>query len=142
MPDESTTPAPVELARQYAEAANRRDFDALMHLYAPDGLHDGTRTAGVAPRGRAAIRGLIEDWFAAYEELVGVVEDHLDLGRGVLFAVVSQKARPVGISGYVEQREVWVWVWVDGLLASLTTYPHADIDEARAAAERLAEERG
>jgi hypothetical protein len=42
----------------------------------------------------------------------------------------------------VQQREGWVWVWVDGLITSHTTYPEADIDEARAAAERLAQERG
>jgi hypothetical protein len=31
---------------------------------------------------------------------------------------------------------------LDELIASVTYYPEADIDEARAAAERLAEERG
>src|SRR3954447_13144378 len=37
-----------------------------------------------------------------------------------------------------QQREGWVYVWVGGLIARLTA---SDIDEARAAAERLAEER-
>jgi len=32
--------------------------------------------------------------------------------------------------------------WVDGLVARISLYPGSDIDEARAAAERLAEERG
>jgi hypothetical protein len=40
----------------------------------------------------------------------------------------------------VEQRRGWVAVFVEGLISRLTVY--ADIDDARAAAERLAESRG
>ena len=65
-------------------------------------------------------------------------EEPVDLGNGVMFAVVSQQPGPVGITGYVQQREEWVWVWADDLIASLTIYREADLDEARAAAERLA----
>jgi ketosteroid isomerase-like protein len=61
---------------------------------------------------------------------------------GGVFAVVSQTAPPVGVTGYVQQREGWVCEWDEGLIARITTYPEADIDEARAAAERVAEERG
>jgi acetylornithine deacetylase/succinyl-diaminopimelate desuccinylase-like protein len=72
-----------------------------------------------------------------------VREEPLDLGSGLVFAVVRQTGRPVGTIGYVRQREGWVWVVVDGLIASHhTTYPEADINAARAAAERLAQERG
>jgi ketosteroid isomerase-like protein len=141
MSEESTTPDLVELVRETAEAANRRDDDALMAFYAPDAVMDGTRTIGGLWRGRAAIRGVVEDWRRAYEEVEWAVEEPVDLGNGVAFAVVPQKAIPVGVSGYVQQREGWVWVWVDDLIASLTFYPEADIEEARAAAERLAEER-
>ena len=62
-----------------------------------------------------------------------------DLGKGVVFAVVTQNGRPVGSAGHVRQREGWVYVWVGGLIARLTI---SYIDEARAVAERLAEERG
>ena len=48
--------------------------------------------------------------------------------------------RPVGSTGRVENRVVIVAVWEEGLIVRVTTY--SDIDEARAAAERLAEERG
>ena len=141
MSDESTTPDLMELVRGTFEASNKRDVDALMAFFAPDALLDATRTVGVGPRGRAAIRGLYEEWTGVYEELEWVAEEPVDLGNGVAFALVSQKASPVGVTGYVQQREGWVWVWVDDLIASLTIYPEADIDEARAAAERLAEER-
>jgi ketosteroid isomerase-like protein len=142
MSEESATPDLVERVCGAFAAVNRRDLDALMSFYVPDALLDTTRTVGVAPRGRAAIRGLLEDWMGAYEELEWVREEPLDLGSGVVFAVVRQKGRPVGTIGYVHQREGWVWVWVDGLIASHTSYPANDIAEARAAAERLAESRG
>jgi hypothetical protein len=36
------------------------------------------------------------------------------------------------------QREAWVYLWVEGLVARFAVY--GDIDEARTAAERLAED--
>jgi len=67
-------------------------------------------------------------------------EETLDLGQGVGFRVLIQKGRPIGSSGEVQLRYAAVGVWDDGKLARITNY--SDIDEARAAAERLAEERG
>jgi hypothetical protein len=55
-----------------------------------------------------------------------------------VFAVVVQNGRPAGSPGRLRQREGWVVVWVGGLIARLTI---SEVDEARAAAERLAEER-
>ena len=96
------------------------------------------RALGDHFEGRAAIRSFIEDWFGAYEELKFGLEEVRDLGKGVVFAVVTQNGRPVGGAGHVRQREGWVYVWVGGLITQFTV---SDIDEARAAAERLAEER-
>jgi hypothetical protein len=53
--------------------------------------------------------------------------------------VIVQKGRVAGSSGSVQLRYGAVTEWVDGLIVRNTTY--TDIDEARAAAERLAEER-
>jgi hypothetical protein len=89
--------------------------------------------------GRAAIRGFLDEWFGAYEELDYELEEVSHLGGGVVFAVVVQNGRLVGSAGRLRQREGWVFVWVRDLIARLTT---SDVDEARAAAERLAEERG
>ena len=50
------------------------------------------------------------------------------------------KGRPVGSSSEVRQRTAGVTVWAGGLIERVTFY--LDIDQARAAAERLAEERG
>jgi hypothetical protein len=54
--------------------------------------------------------------------------------------VYRQEGRPVGSSGLIRSRAVSVYEWVDGEVARGTTYD--DIDEARAAAERLAESSG
>jgi hypothetical protein len=62
------------------------------------------------------------------------------IGNGVILTVVIQTARPVGSSGEVRLRYAMVGAWTESLIVSLTNY--GDIDEARAAAERLAEERG
>ena len=94
---------------------------------------------GTTSRGGRPFCSFIEDWFGTYEELEFGLEEVHDLGNGIVFAVVIQDGRPVGSAGHVRQREGWVYVWVGGLIARFTV---SDIDEARAAAERLAEERG
>ena len=137
MPEDSTTPDLVELVRRTSEAANRRDLDAVVSSFAEDAVFDG-RAAGTFFEGRPAISRFLEDWFGAYEELEYEPEEVSDLGNGVVFAVVMQDGRPVGSAGRLRQREGWVFLWVRGLIARLTT---SEIDEARAAAERLAEER-
>jgi hypothetical protein len=50
----------------------------------------------------------------------------------------DRRSRPRS-SGEVRLRSGVVGEWVDGVIVRVTIYP--DIDEARAAAERLAEER-
>ena len=136
--EESTTPDLVQRVRRQCEAANRRDIGAVMSSFAVDAVFEG-RALGDIYEGQPAIRAFIEGWFGIYEELEYKLEEVRDLGNGVVFAVVLQEARPVGIAGHVRQREGWVYVWVGGLIARLTV---SDIDEARAAAERLAEDRG
>ena len=139
VPEESTTPDLVELVRRLDEAANRLDFDAAMSFYAPDAVVEG-RASGMTLEGRTAIRGFFEDMTVAYEEFESRSEEILDLGNGVVFVVSRSSGRPVGGTGRVENRVVIVAVWEEGLIVRATTY--TDIDEARAAAERLAEERG
>ena len=140
MSEESTTPDPAELTRLAFEAVNQRDIDAVMSFFAPDAVLDG-RAAGGLYEGRAAIRGFLDDWFGSFAELRMEVEEFVVLDDGVVLAVVNQEGRPVGVDGQVHQREGWAIRWsADGLLVRLTT--HTDIDEARAAAERLAESRG
>ena len=135
MSKESTTPDLVELVRMQVEALDRGDLDGVMSSVAEDAVLDG-RTDTI--EGRAAIRGFLDEWFGAYEELDFELEEITQLGGGVVCAAVIQIGRLVGSDGHIRQREGWVYVCVGGLIARLTT---SEVDEARAAAERLAEER-
>jgi uncharacterized protein (TIGR02246 family) len=138
MSEESTTPDLVELMGRAFEAANRRDLDAMASTFAEDATFDG-RGVGGPFEGRAAIRSMLEEWFATYEELEFGLEEVRDLGNGVVFAVVVQNGRLADSAGHLRQREGWVFVWVGGLIARLTT---SEVDEAHAAAERLGQEPG
>src|SRR5262249_42566703 len=90
--------------------------------------------------GHAAIRAFLEEWIGAYDDFQFEFEEVHDLGNGVAYAVVVSTARPAGSTGSVQGRWGSVSIWVDGLCERVTNY--FDIDEARAAAERLAEEQG
>jgi hypothetical protein len=58
----------------------------------------------------------------------------------VVLAVAEQDARPVDSPGRVRRREAYVLQWAGSMTVRVTTY--GDIEEGRAAAERLAEESG
>ena len=92
--------------------------------------------------GVAAIRSFGEEWLVAFEEYAVQPEEILDLGNGVVFAVTRQNVRPAGSTSGALLQEVWVYafVWLEGMLVRGSVYP--DPDEGRAAAERLAEDRG
>ena len=139
MAEESTTPDTVELTRRIFQAFSGDDVDAVLSFYAPDAVHESP-PLGTSFKGVGAIRGFYEDWFAAYEEHEFELEQILDLGRGVIFAVARQHARPAGSTGRVQTRMALVSELLDGKIVRVIVY--YDIDEARAAAERLAEERG
>ena len=136
MSDQSTPPDLVELVRKQVEALNRRDLDGVMSSVAEVGVLDGRADL---LEGRATIRDFIHDWFGAYEELDYELEEVSHLGGGVVFVVAIQDGRLVGSDGRVRQREGWVYLWVGGSIARLTT---SEVDQARATAERLAQERG
>jgi len=138
MPEESTTPDLVERWQEAAEAYARRDFDA--GIFAPDAVWDFSSAGFGIFEGVAACRGFLEDWLGAYEEYEYKQEEVQDLGNGVLFVVASIGGRLAGSAGRVQERWAYTVAWANGMVTSVIV--RLDIDEARAAAERLAEERG
>jgi ketosteroid isomerase-like protein len=138
MSEESTTPN-VERTRRSFEAGNRRDIDAAMSAYGPDSVWDLSPMGLGTYEGLTAIRSFFEDWIGVYDQFEMEVEEIVDLGNGVVFFAVRQKARLVGSSGQLELPYAGFTLWVDGVAIRVTNY--ADADEARAAAERLAESR-
>jgi len=140
MPEESTTPDLVELTRRAYEATSRHDIDALMRFYAPNTVWDGSNVGIGTFEGVAAIRSFVEEWWGTWGEHTIEVEEIVDLDHGVVLSSLREDARLVGSDGHVEQQRAAVVVWVKGIIERQT--PYLDIDEARAAAERLAQERG
>ena len=139
--EESATPHLPELARKMFDAASRRDLDALMSSFGPDAVVDLTSDGIGTFEGSPGVRAFAEAWQATFEDW-RIAEEILDLGGGVTFARAIQRGRPVGIAGEVQQRNAWVFEWEKDLVVRATGYHASAIEEARAAAERLAEERG
>jgi ketosteroid isomerase-like protein len=83
--------------RKQVEALDRVDLDGVMNSVAEDVVLDG-RVESL--EGRAAIRGFLDDWFGAYEELGFELKEVSDLGGGVVFALAIQDGRPVGGDGH------------------------------------------
>jgi ketosteroid isomerase-like protein len=142
---EPATPDLEEAVRRIVEALNRRDFEGAVSLFAPDGVWEfpplGFAVLEEGPLiGHEAMRRLGEDLTASFQDFEFKSEDFHNLGSGVTFNVLVQRGRPHGGDGFVESRLGVVAIWRDGRAARATSYQ--DIDEARAAAERLAKERG
>jgi ketosteroid isomerase-like protein len=138
MSEESTTPDLVELTRESIEALNE-SIEAGMSFYAPDAVWDASWGMGVF-EGQEAVRGFFKDWRSTYDEMTREIEAIRNLGTEITFAVILQAGRLLGSSASVQLRYASVIEWSGDLIVRNTTYP--DIDEARAAAERLVEERG
>jgi ketosteroid isomerase-like protein len=139
MSEESTTPDLVERVRVILQAADRADFDAILEFYAPDAVWDMPEGMGTF-KGPPAIRGFWEDWWSSYEWLDLELHEILDLGGGVVFAPFHFGGRPKGSAAEVQTEMAIVYEWVRGAVTRATAY--FNVGEARAAAERLAQERG
>jgi ketosteroid isomerase-like protein len=139
MSEDYATSALVELVRHAYEASSHGDYDAMMNVYSRDAIWDMTPLGLGVYEGHAAIRSFIEDWIGSFEEFRVEPEEILDLGGGVTLAVVVQGGRPAGGNGRVQWRYAQVSEWVGRVAFQSTNY--LDVDEARTAAERLAEER-
>ena len=137
MSEDSTTPDPVELARRFLAAVNRRDVDAVERFYAQDSVLRSAEIGTLA--GPAAIRSFFEDMLSRYDEFHGELEEIIDLGSGVGFLVTVCRGRPVGSEEEVQLRLASVLVGTESVIQRQTNY--LDIDEARVAAERLAASR-
>ena len=142
MSEESTTPDLVERVRDLLDAASHKDgtiFDANVFalFFAPDALF----LTGVGRfEGRDAIRRYVEDFHSSYDEQSFAPDEVHDLGNGVAWFSAVATGRLRGTRADVHLRFAVVVTHASGVVSQWTDY--ATIDEARAAAERLAEERG
>jgi ketosteroid isomerase-like protein len=142
MAEEPTTPDLVELTRSSVVEASDRDWDldAVMRLYAPDVVWDMSAAGLGTYEGVAPVREFIESWWATWEDHHHHVEEIRDFGHGVVYVALRETGRLVGSSKPVEQLNVSVLEWAHGKIVRATSF--GGRREARATAERLAQERG
>ena len=139
MSQESRAADSGELTRRLYETADRGDFDAMVRLFRPGAVWD-LSDAGIGTfEGAKAIRRFVEDWQGSYEDDKVDVEEIVDLGKGVTLAVSVQTGRPTGSSHEVRIRFASIQICEDGVIVWMKNYN--EIDENRAAAERLAASR-
>jgi ketosteroid isomerase-like protein len=128
-----------EKVRRFIEEFVDGDFESAVTIYAPDAVQDMSTTGLGTFAGHHAIREFFEVWRGPYENLELELKEFHDLGNGVSLSVLAQRARLPGSSVFFSVRGGWVGVWRGGLIERNTVYQ--DLDQARADAERLAEER-
>jgi ketosteroid isomerase-like protein len=136
MSGDPTSCGHVERARQAFEALTRGDVQSVLDQYSPDAVFD---TAGYGMgtfEGREAIRGFLTEWSSSFEDLTLEADEILGLGGGVVLSIYHQEGRPLGATHYVRVRSATISEWLGEVIVRVTIY--SDIDEARAAAERLA----
>ena len=138
MPEESTVPDLVQRVRVMFEAIPLRDWDAILAFVAPNAVWESPG-AGTF-EGHAALRGLWEQFWSSYEEgFEDDLDEVRDFGNGVVLAAFTMRGQLAGSSDELRERGQYLYEWVDDLIVRVISY--RDIDEARAAAERLAQER-
>jgi hypothetical protein len=138
MPEEPTTPDPLQ---GFLAALNRGDAaTAAAAVASPGSVFDFSLSSLGVYEGREAMRGFVEDWLAPFRSYRIEVREWRDLGNAVTLHVLHHRGQPARGTGLVELLRAYVTTWTDGLIERMTSYP--DIDEAHAAAELLAEERG
>jgi ketosteroid isomerase-like protein len=138
MSQQSKSPDLAERVRVILQAADRADFDTILDFYARDAIWV-MADADLTFEGVDAIRSFWEEWYGGYEDFRVDPPEVADLGGGVILAVIRQGGRPGGSTAQLREDLALVYEWSDELIVRVTMY--GDIDEARAAAERLAEER-
>ena len=140
MPEESSAPDLVELTRQSMEATNRGDLHRSATLFAPDAVFDVSSVGLGRFEGVTAIHGYLADWTSAYETQEMRQWEGWHLGNGVVFVVAVFDARPLGSQARVRERWAFTVMWAKDMISLVVA--SRDTEAARAAAERLAEERG
>ena len=139
MPDPPDATDRIALLRAQFAAEERRDLDAVGAFYASDAVWDLTDIGLGLFVGVAAIREMVGDWWATWEQRSNEIEEVADLGRGVVFAVVAEDGRAAGSDRHVRQRRGRVVLFAGDRIERVTVY--MDVEHARAAARALAASR-
>jgi ketosteroid isomerase-like protein len=134
---EPTTPD-LELVRRMIEADTFDEWARIAErFFARDALWEaiGERTF----KGREAIVDFVGDYWSTWDDHHHYVEESVDLGDGVIWGIIREHGRIKGSDTYIEARWAFVSLLIEGRCVRFAGY--TDLDEGRAAAERLAKDR-
>jgi ketosteroid isomerase-like protein len=114
----------VEIVRAGFAAYNRRDLDAILEYWAPDGVLDWSNSRGFGAgiyRGRDEIRAFAEGFLATWDEVRIEIVHAVEVRDGLVIAenVTYMRGRD-GIE--VQARSAWLITVRDGKETSLTLY--------------------
>ncbi len=126
----------IELTRRAFASADDRDFEAMMSFFGPDSVWDVWSWGLGTHSGPRAIRTFFGDWIGGFDDYHVELEELVDLGHEVVFAVATQTARPAGSRGFIQLRHAAIWVW-EGEVAMRVTH-YQDIEGARVVAAETA----
>ena len=114
----------MEIVRAGFAAYNRRDLDAILEYWAPDGVLDWSNSRGFGAgiyRGHDEIRAFAEGFLATWDEVRIEIVDAVEVRDGLVIAenVAYMRGRD-GIE--VPARSAWLITVRDGKETSLTLY--------------------
>ena len=139
MPEESTTADLVDLTRRSMDASNRGELDPSATFFASDAVFDVSAVGMGRFEGASAIHKYLADWTGSYQKQELREWEGHELAGSVVFVVALFDAQPLGSRSSVQERWSFTVLWSAGMISMVIA--RTDIDQARAAAERLAEER-
>ena len=125
----------MDLTRRSFAAAGSGDYDLMMSFYRGDAVFDMSDWGLGVHTGSRAIRRFFESWIGSFAEFDMQLEEAVDLGGGVVFAVARQEARSPGSGASLLIRHAAIAVWEDGVALRVTNYQ--DIEQARTLAMKI-----
>jgi ketosteroid isomerase-like protein len=140
MSEENASTDVLELTRRTFAAANSHDYDAMMAFYGPDSVWDVAPSGLGTYTGEPAIRSFFENWIGAIESWSLEILELRDLGNGVVLVISVQTGFSSGGGPQIRLRHTSLFVWSGEVILKAIHY--RGLDEALAAAQRLAQERG
>jgi ketosteroid isomerase-like protein len=113
----------AEAVRRVYDALNHGDWDAVFRDMHPEVEITFQRGPGAGThRQREAVQGFLEDYIAAFDNMVFEPKELLENGDQIV-ALVTRRARLKGASGELVVRNGHVWTVRDGTIMSMKSYP-------------------
>jgi uncharacterized protein len=113
--------ADIQTLRAGFDAANRGDWDVLLHMTHPD-FELKTTLVGTH-RGHEEVKRFFEDRWEAFEETVIEPEEFLQAGDRIVVRVLMRARPRRGTSAVLEIRNGHLWTMRDGKAVRCETFP-------------------